>query len=343
VSKHRIGLVGCGGIAHAHIRGYREVAGDLGEVVAGCDPDEGALNSFCGTYGLSLCFTDAADLIASGEVDVIALLTPPAVRSEAILPAAERGIHMLVEKPFGENMADAVVLVKAAEAAHVKLAVNHELRFMADVLAIREIIASGQIGDLRVIAHDQFQDRTRVGGWRAEEERLEISIFSIHLLDRIQWLAGRDPVAVTAHTRQWNPDVRGETFSALTIDFGDDLVGTMVSSWHSPGLPECRLRVDGTEGSVLSMKSAVVADECALTIQRRGASLEHRDLTQANAFVRAMGESMKRLLEAVDSGGDPPHSGRDNLRTMAIVDAAYLSAARGGDRVQIAEVWPDGR
>ena len=52
----------------------------------------------------------------------------------------------------------------------------------------------------------------------------------------------------------------------------------------------------------------------------------------------AMGESMRRLLEAVDSGGEPAHSGRDNLKTMAIMDAAYLSASRGGARVEVAEV-----
>lgn len=340
--QHRIGLVGCGGIAHAHIKGYREMARHLGEVVAGCDPNDETLSSFCDTHDLPLRFTDAADLISSGEVDVIALLTPPAVRGEVILAAAARGIHLLVEKPFGEQFADAVAFVKAAEAADVKLAVNHELRFMADVLAIRELIASGELGDVRCIAHDQFQDRTKVRGWRAEEERLQISIFSIHLIDRIQWLAGREPVAVTAHTRHWNPDVRGETFTALTIDFGDDLVGTMVSDWHSPAIPECRLRVDGTVGSAISVKTAVVGDECSLTVQQTGASPEQRDLTQENAFVRAMGESMRRLLEAVDSGDDLPHSGRDNLRTMAIVDAAYLSASRGGERVEIVEVWPSG-
>jgi len=337
--QHRIALVGCGGIAHAHIKGYREVAAGLGEVIAGCDPNEETLNAFCDRYELPLRFTSPADLIESGEVDVIALLTPPAVRAEVILPAVERGIHLLVEKPFGENLADAVAFVEAAEKANVRLAVNQELRFMGDVLAIRKIIASGQLGDLRCIAHDQFQNRTTVRGWRAQEERLEISIFSIHLLDRIQWLAGRDPIAVTAHTRHWNPEVGGETFAALTIGFGNDLVGTMVSNWHSPGLPKCRLRVDGTRGSVLSVKEAVVADAAALTIQTGDATAEQEHLVCANAFVRAMGESMRRLLEAVDSGDDPPHSGRDNLRTMAIVDAAYLSASRGGARVEIAEVW----
>jgi predicted dehydrogenase len=70
-----------------------------------------------------------------------------------------------------------------------------------------------------------------------------------------------------------------------------------------------------------------------------GGEARHQDNTVQNAFTLAMGESMKRLLQAVSTGTEPAHSGRDNLQTMAIVDAAYLSASRGGERVYIDEVW----
>jgi predicted dehydrogenase len=340
-TKHRIGLIGCGGIARAHIEGYRMVLGSLGEVVAGCDPNPQALDTFCAAYGVPHRFADAGELIASGEVDVISLLTPPAVRSELIFPAVERGIHLLVEKPFAEKMADAVAFVRAAEEHGVTLAVNQQFRFTRDVAAAREWIASGELGEVRLVAHDQFQNRTRVPGWRAEEERLEISIFSIHLLDRVRWLAGRPPEAVTAATRHWNSDVLGETFTSLTIQFEGGAVGTMVSNWHSITVPECRLRVDGTEGSLLSIKPSAIADLCTLTWHRTGGEIEQRDCSQPDTFRRAIGESMRQLLSATDSDTTPPHSGRDNLQTMAIVDAAYLSASRGGGRVEIAEVWDD--
>ena len=65
------------------------------------------------TYPIALQMR--ADMIASGEVDVISLLTPPAVRHDVIFPAIEKGIHLLVEKPFGETSSDAVSFVEAAE------------------------------------------------------------------------------------------------------------------------------------------------------------------------------------------------------------------------------------
>lgn len=338
MDRHRIGIVGCGGIAHVHIKGYRKVVSGLGEVVAGCDPNRETLDAYCDQYELSCRFSDAADLIASGEVDVIALLTPPAVRSGVILPAAERSIHLLVEKPFGETYAEAASYVAVAEQAGVKLAVNHELRFLPDVTMLREALRAGRLGEPLHIAHDHFYDRRNTGGWRAQEDRLEMAIFSCHVIDRIQWLAGREPVAVAAMTRHWNPDVRGETFTSLTIEFEGDLVATMVSSWHSARLPECRIRVDGTVGSALSVKEQVTADDCSLTLATDDGGLEEVDARQEDAFVWAMGESMRRLLEAVDSDGEPAHSGCDNLKTMAIMDAAYLSASRGGARVEVAEV-----
>ncbi|MDK1030972.1 MAG: Gfo/Idh/MocA family oxidoreductase, partial [Planctomycetia bacterium] len=174
--------------------------------------------------------------------------------------------------------------------------------------------------------------------WRKDEERLEISIFSIHILDRMRWLCGRRPQAVSAVTRHWCDAVRGETFTALTIQFAGGAVGTMTSNWHSPAVPVCTLRIDGTEGSLVSSKASVVADEATLAVQRTGGELEHRDVSVDGAFVLCMGKSMKCLLDAIDSGSEPHHSGRDNLETMAIVDAAYASASRGGAAVAIEEV-----
>ena len=335
MKKYRIGIVGTGGIARAHIEGYRAVAGDMCEVVAGCDPNAENLNDFCTKYCVPCRFTDARELIGSGEVDVISLLTPPAVRAEVIFPAVEHGIHLLVEKPFAESLAEAISFVEAAEGGSTCLAVNQSLRFMPDVLAIRDILAGGEIGEVRCIAHDHFQNRTRTRGWRKYEERLEISVFSIHVLDRIRWLCGRSPEAVTAATRYWGEDVRGDTFTALTIRFVGGAVGTMVSNWHALTIPECRLRIDGTAGSLLSQKQAVAADDATLTIHRVDGDVQRREYSRERAAVMCMGESMRTLLEAVDGDRAPHHSGRDNLETMGIVDAAYLSASRGGARVAI--------
>lgn len=325
----RIGLVGCGGIARRHIEGYRRELMGRADVVAGCDPNKETLNAFCETYSVGSRFADVDEMIASGEVDVISLLTPPAVRDDVIYPAVDAGIHVLVEKPFAERLGDAAGFVHAAERANVKLAVNQQLRFMPDVIAIQEAITAGTLGDVRHVAHDHYQNRTRTRGWRRDESRLEISIFSIHILDRIRSLAGVSPKTVSAETRSWDPNVKGETFTSLRIMFENEAVGTMLSSWHGIALPECRLRVDGTSGSALSLKDGVASDSATVRMQTIDGDLEEQTFHQEEAFVHAMGGSMKRLVEAIETDTEPPHSGRDNLETMEIVDGAYLSAERG--------------
>jgi predicted dehydrogenase len=140
---------------------------------------------------------------------------------------------------------------------------------------------------------------------------------------------------VSAATRYWGEDVRGETFTTLTIQFSGGTVGTMVSNWHSLTIPECRLRVDGTKGSLLSVKRSITSDQYTLTVHQMEGEAEGEDCSRQNAFTLAMGESMKRLLQAISNGSQPPHSGRDNLETMAIVDAAYLSASHGGAKIEI--------
>jgi predicted dehydrogenase len=143
---------------------------------------------------------------------------------------------------------------------------------------------------------------------------------------------------VSAVTRHWDDNVCGETFTSLTIQFAGGAVGTMNSNWHSLELPECRLRIDGTGGSALSCKRAVGADEATLTVSRVGIKDQTYRFSQEKAAQRNMGQSMKELLDAVSSGRMPHHSGEDNLKTMAIVDAAYLSASQGGRFVQAEEI-----
>lgn len=333
----RIGLVGCGGIARRHIDGYRRELMGRAEVVAGCDPNEQTLTKFCDDHSVGLKFASAEAMIASGEVDVISLLTPPAIRDDVIYPAFEAGIHVLVEKPFAERLGDAAAFVSAAERSNVKLAVGQQLRFTPNVVAIKEAISSGRLGGVRHVAHDHYYNRTSTKGWRKNESRLEISIFSIHVLDRIRSLAGQRPVRVSALTRHWDPSVKGETFTCLRIEFENDIIGTMVSSWHAPTLPECRIRVDGTQGSAMSIGDSAVGDRATVRIHTLGGEVEEQDLHQEQAMSHAMGRSMGHLLDAIENDAEPPHSGRDNLETMEIVDGAYLSAERG-EAVEIQEL-----
>ena len=254
--QYRIGLVGTGGVAKAHFAGYQAVLGDRAKVIAGCDPNRAALDAYCDDRDIPLRFADAKSLLDSGEVDVIVLLTAPDVRAEYIYPALEKGIHVLVEKPFGNSYAECLSYVEAADKSSAQLAVSQNLRFYPDIEWAREQVASGAMGDLTYIAHDHFQWRMKTSGWRKDEERLEIAIFSIHVLDRIRWIAGLAPQTISTLTRNsWQADgPQGEIFTDLRIEFKNGAIGQMTSSWYSR-IPECTLRVDGKQASLVTRRT----------------------------------------------------------------------------------------
>lgn len=336
---YRIGLVGTGGIARGHFAGYQAVLGDRAKVVAGCDPNKETLDAYCDERNISLRFTDSRSLLDSGEVDVIVLLTPPEVRAEYIYPALEQGLHVLVEKPFGNTYAECLGYVEAAERSRATLAVSQNLRFYPDIEWAHDTVSRGELGELTFIAHDHFQWRMQTKGWRREQERLEIAIFSIHILDRIRWIAGLAPDRMSAVTRKsWQEDApRGEVFTDLRIEFENGALGRMTSSWYARE-EENKLRVDGKSASlVTSRTSATASDACGSMTYQDGQS-RTESFFREDAGQKAFGYSLKHLLDAIDGGREPIHSGRDNLQTMTIVDGAYLSAKRSGEPVTAEEV-----
>ncbi len=339
IRTHRIGLVGTGGIAKAHVRGYAGVVGDRVCVTAGCDPDGDRLTAFCDRWAVPHRFDSPEALLGSGEVDAIVLLTPPAVRAEYILPALERDIHVLVEKPFGNSVSECRQYVDAAEASGATLAVSQNLRFYPDIEWAQRTVAAGRLGELTYICHDHHQWRTSTSGWRAEEQRLEIAIFSIHILDRIRWVAGLAPERVSCVTRKGflAGAPRGEMFTDLRIEFAGGAVGRMTSSWYGRP-PQCLLRVDGKAGSLVTDRRSATAEGASGVLALGEGKPETRSFQREGASTLAFGYSMQHFIDAIEAGAEPIHSGRDNLQTMAIVDAAYLSAERAGAPVETAEV-----
>jgi D-apiose dehydrogenase len=338
----RIGLVGTGWVAHQHAAGYRAVAADELVVTAVCDPRDAVAADFAERWRVPGVFRSVGDVIASGTVDALAVLTPPAIRDEILLPAMEAGIHLLVEKPFAPTARDAARYVDAADRAGVTLSVSQNFRWFPEYRWLADRLRRPDAGRVEYLEARSFQDRPQQPGvWRAEETRLEMAIYSVHLIDRLQWLAPGDPVTVSAVTRPGHSaEVPGEQFSALTVEFDDGAVARMTSSWKSLRLPVQEARVDTDAGSALVTREQPMAGPSRGVAQfgDEPDSAAFEDDPDASDMIRSYGGSGLEFARAVAEGRDSEHSGRDNLRTMGIMDAAYLSAARGGAPVDLRAV-----
>jgi predicted dehydrogenase len=224
-------------------------------------------------------------------------------------------------------------MVEAADAAGVLLAVNQQLRWDAGFAASRDLVAHGAIGRatfarIAVSGSGGWQDWP----WLAAAPRLEILYHSIHYLDVIRSVLG-DPEWVTSIHGRYpeEPQVVGETVTTTVLEYPDGLQvviemnhddhhGTPVGTFEFVGTAGA---LDGTIGQVYDPPHGRLD---TLTLRRSGLAPMAFDFDR-RWFPDAFLGPMSDLMDAIATSRAPTTSGRDNLRTLALVFGAYRSAA----------------
>lgn len=336
--RHRgIGIIGAGGIVSAaHLPAYR--AAGL-NVVAIFDIDQAKAHESARRFEVGRVASSVDALLATPGVDIVDIAVPPWVQPEIVPQVAAAGRHMLCQKPLALDYPTALAEVRAAEAAGVLLAVNQQMRWDAGIAASRDLITRGVLGtvhaaELRVSAITPWH----LWPWLAAAPRLEVTYHSIHYQDSMRSIMG-DPMRVTSvHGR--NPqqgDVKGETVTITVLEYADGaraLVAVDHGNVHGETVSEFRFlgtlgALQGTIGLNYDYPTGRID---TLALYRGGRQVRAYPLDTwwiPDAFLGPMAD----LMDAIESGRSPLTSGRDNLRTIAVVEAIYRSAAehRGVD------------
>ena len=153
--KYKVGIVGCGGIANAHMEGYNKI--NNVEVVAATDPIEMARNGYIDDYNIPNGYETIQEMLDDAQPEIVSvcvwhLLHDP-VTVEVAKGKSVKGI--ICEKPMAIGMGRADRMVEACEENDVKLIISHQRRFTPGWQKARELVQSGAIGiplraDLRV-------------------------------------------------------------------------------------------------------------------------------------------------------------------------------------------------
>jgi predicted dehydrogenase len=144
MSRLRVGLLGCGGIAARHAGAIAALA-DRMELVGCCGRDGGRTSTFAAQHG-GEPFIDLERMLDVAEIDLLVAALPPYVRSGEIERAARRGVHLLVEKPIALQMDIAEAMVEAVEASGVVAAVGFMYRFGDAVQRWTALSRAGETG-----------------------------------------------------------------------------------------------------------------------------------------------------------------------------------------------------
>ncbi|GAA4228801.1 putative dehydrogenase [Sagittula marina] len=324
-------LIGCGFFARNQLHAWRDIDGV--EIVAICDQDEARLTEAGELFGIARRHADAAEMFAEGGFDFVDIATTVGSHRPLVEMAAAAQVDVICQKPFALNMGDARAMVEAIAATGKTLMVHENFRWQSAVRAAIDAIRGGAIGDPffgRVSfrsGYDVFSGQP----YLAEGTRFIIEDLGIHILDISRALFG-DVDRISATTRRINPAIKGEDVATMLLSHGSGVTSVVDCSYATQRrpetFPETLLEIDGT-GGTLRLDAGY-----RLTVQ--GATEAVRDvappvLPWAEQPWHNIQESVlliqKHFVDCLRSGAAPETSGQDNLRTFALVEAAYLSAA----------------
>ena len=336
---YRIGLIGSGFIVNdCHLVAYRKAGFNP---VAIASRTRARAEQAAARHGIAKVHDSPADLLADPSIEVLDIAVPPDAQLGLIRAACERGIvrGILAQKPLGMNYAEAVEAARACEAAGITLAVNQNMRYDQSVRAGKTLLGNGVIGE-PVLASIEMRGIPHWMPWQARLGWVTLRIMSIHHLDTFRYWFG-DPARIFCSIR---PDPRtpfphrdGICIYVLEYENGLRCVGTD-DTWTGPAKEGCpsdihiRWRVEGLNGLAIGEIGWCrdpYTTPSTIRYASRGAAAFHEPRWAESWFPDAFIGTMSQLLISLENGSEPEIGARDNLRTMALVEAAYRSADEG--------------
>jgi len=335
-------LVGCGFFAVNQLHGWRDVEGV--DIIAICDKNPERLRLVGDQFGIARRYGDAREMLAKERPDFVDIATTVESHRTLVELAAGSRIPVICQKPFARNVVDAEAMVDACQAAQVPLMVHENFRWQSPIRRVKQVIDSGLIGKPfwgRVSfrsAYDVFSGQP----YLAQGERFIVEDLGIHALDVARFLLG-DVANVSARIARVNPKVKGEDVATALLDHGDGVASVVDCSYATlleiEPFPETLIEIDGARGTVrlnsgyglvVTSPDGTVHDDVSPPLLPWASRPWHNIQESVSLIQRHWADCLRAERE-------PDTSGRDNLQTLALVEAVYQSAA-SGETVSVADL-----
>ncbi len=339
-------ILGAGGIVRdAHLPAYAKAGFPVTSLYTWA-PHRARAEELASAYGIAAVHTELAEAVAAapeGAVFDIALMPD---QFSAALEAIPDGSGVLIQKPFGQNLAEARELLTICRRKQLVAAVNTQLRFAPYIAAARALIASGAIGELYDLeVHVNVKTPWELFPQVLTLDRLEINMHSVHYLDLVRSFLG-DPESVSAVSERHPGKTHANSRSVILLRYRDRPLRVVVSTNHDhhfgPAYQDSYVKWEGTRGAVRAqmglnmsypiggpdlLEYQLDADAAEVDAERVWTTLPFAGSWFPDAFIGSMGVVHRYLEGSIDT---LPTSVEDVYKTMALVDAAYESAAREG-------------
>jgi predicted dehydrogenase len=334
MAELRGALIGCGFFAVNQMHAWKNVAG--AGIVAICDRDPERLRIVGDQFGIARRYSDAKALFADGGFDFVDIATTVQSHCPLVEMAALHKVPAICQKPFAMTLADAKAMVAACRQAGIPLMVHENFRWQTPIQAVKKVLEQGAIGtpfwgrfSFRS-GYDVFSGQP----YLAKGERFIIEDLGIHTLDIARFLFG-DVRTLTARANRINPDIKGEDVATILLDHDNGATSIVDVSYATKlaiePFPETLVEIDGSAGSirlsqgyrlaVTSSSGTEVTDVSPVLLS--WASRPWHNIQESVLAIQ------QHWVDRLKSGRETSTSGADNLKTLALVEAAYQSAASG--------------
>jgi len=330
--KIRVAVVGCGRISPNHFKSIQQFSDDM-ELVAVCDSDQSKLESAKNTYGVT-GYTSLDDMLDNESLDLVVVCTPSGFHPSQVKRVAAAGIHVMTEKPMATRWADGVEMVRACDEAKVRLFVVKQNRRNSTLQLLKRAVSEKRFGRIYMVNINVFwtrpQDYYDSAKWRGTWE-LDGGAFmnqASHYVDLIDWLIG--PVdSIQAMMGTLARDIEVEDSGVLNIKWRSGTLGSMnVTMLTYPKNLEGSITILGEKGTV--KVGGVAVNEIQ---QWEFSEAKDYDASVSNASyqttsVYGFGHPVyyKNVIDTLRGKADPETDGREGLKSLEILIAAYLSA-----------------
>ncbi len=327
-------MIGAGSIVRdAHLPVYQR----LGFQVAGIfDMNSKASAERAAAFAIPRVFESIDDAASMREVVFDVAIPPENIAS--VLERLPAGAALLIQKPMGRDLVDARRIVAICRERKLCAAVNFQLRFAPNMLAIKDAFERGVFGDLLDV-EVRINLRTPWNYWAFLKgvPRLEVLMHSIHYLDLIRSLMGEPRGVYCKGVRHPAMPDYSDTRTSIVLDYGDTIRCSLTMNHaHTFGgrYSMSQLKIEGMRGAAIAKMGVNLnypaGEPDTLEIETGDSNGWRAIALRGSWFLEAFEGPMSNLQRFIAGEDSKLVSGvEDALRTMAVVEACYESSARG--------------
>ena len=332
----RVGLVGCGRISKNHFGSILQYPEEL-ELAAVCDIDGQALTQAKAGYNVP-SYTELQDMLNSEALDLVVLCTPSGLHHSQAALAAAHGVHVVSEKPMATSYNDGLKMVQACDDAGVRLFVVKQNRRNATLQLLKRAIDEKRFGAIKMVHLNVFWTRPQEyydhgQGWRGTWE-FDGGAFmnqASHYVDLVEWLIG--PVERVQAMMSTTRDIEAEDTGVINIKWRSGALGSMaVTMLTYPKNLEGSITILGETGSAKIGGVAVNEIQTWDFADQRDYDDEVKSANYETTSVYGFGHPLyyRNVIDVMHGNAEPETDGREGLKSLEFLTAAYLAARDGG-------------